>query len=42
VLPLAFGVAGVAVGASVLFWVVGGVVGAGSWVARGLSVPHTR
>lgn len=39
VLPLVFGVAGVAVGASVLFWIVGGVVGAGSWVARGLRVP---
>jgi len=36
VMPLLFGAIGVAVGAAVLFWAVGGAVGAGSWVARGL------
>ena len=35
-MPLVFGAAGAVVGASVLFWVVGSVVGAGSWVARRL------
>jgi MFS family permease len=36
VLPLAFGAAGAAVGAGLLFWVVGAAVAAGSWPARGL------
>lgn len=35
-MPLVFGAAGAVVGAAVLFWVVGGVVGAGSWAARRL------
>ncbi len=36
-MPLAFGAAGTLVGAGVLFWVVGGAVGAGSWIARRLA-----
>jgi sugar phosphate permease len=36
VMPLLFGAAGTVVGAAVLFWAVGGAVGAGSWVARRL------
>ncbi|MDP2005125.1 MAG: MFS transporter [Rubrivivax sp.] len=36
-MPLVFGAAGTLVGAAVLFWVVGGAVGAGSWVARRLA-----
>ena len=36
-MPLVFGAAGTLVGAGVLFWLVGGAVGAGSWVARGLA-----
>ncbi len=36
VMPLLFGAVGALVGAAVLFWVVGGAVGAGSWVARRL------
>ena len=36
-MPLAFGAAGTLVGAGVLFWVVGGAVGAGSWLARRLA-----
>ncbi len=39
VMPLMFGAAGSVVGAGVLFWVVGGAVGAGSWVARRLAAP---
>ncbi len=35
-MPLLFGATGTLVGAAVLFWVVGGAVGAGSWVARRL------
>jgi len=35
-MPLLFGATGTLVGAAVLFWVVGGAVGAGSWVARHL------
>jgi MFS family permease len=35
-MPLIFGATGTLVGAAVLFWVVGGAVGAGSWVARRL------
>lgn len=38
VMPLAFGLAGTVVGAGALFWVVGGAVGAGAWVARRLPV----
>jgi MFS family permease len=37
VMPLLFGVIGVAAGAAVLFWAVGGAVSAGAWVARGLA-----
>lgn len=33
-MPLLFGVLGSAAGAAVLFWSVGGAVGAGSWLAR--------
>ena len=36
VMPLAFGAAGSLVGAGALFWVVGGAVGAGSWLVRRL------
>ena len=35
-MPLLFGVAGAAIGASSLFWVMGAAVAAGSWQARGL------
>ncbi len=35
-MPLLFGATGTLVGAAVLFWVVGGAVGAGSWAARKL------
>ena len=35
-MPLIFGATGAVVGAAVLFWVVGGAVGAGSWLARRL------
>ena len=38
VMPLLFGATGTLVGAAVLFWVVGGAVGAGSWVARRLQM----
>lgn len=34
VMPLIFGATGAIVGAAVLFWVIGGAVGAGSWLAR--------
>jgi MFS family permease len=37
VMPLAFGAAGTLAGAGALFWVVGGAVGAGSWLARRLA-----
>jgi MFS family permease len=40
-MPLLFGVAGSAVGVGGLFWLVGAVVGAGNWVARGLSPLRT-
>ena len=33
-MPLLFGATGAVVGAAVLFWAVGGAVGAGSWMAR--------
>jgi MFS family permease len=36
-MPLLFGATGAVVGAAVLFWVVGGAVGAGSWAARKLA-----
>ena len=36
-MPLLFGATGALVGAAVLFWVVGGAVGAGSWLARRLA-----
>jgi len=36
VMPLIFGATGTLLGAAVLFWAVGGAVGAGSWVARRL------
>jgi MFS family permease len=36
-MPLLFGATGALVGASLLFWVVGGAVGAGSWLARRLT-----
>ena len=36
-MPLAFGLAGTAVGAAALFWAVAGAVGAGSWLARRLA-----
>ena len=35
-MPLFFGAAGVAVGASMLFWAVGASVAGGSWAVRGL------
>jgi sugar phosphate permease len=35
-MPLFFGAAGVAVGASALFWAVGASVAGGSWAVRGL------
>jgi MFS family permease len=34
VMPLVFGASGAVVGAAVLFWAVGGAVGAGAWLAR--------
>jgi len=37
VMPLIFGATGTLLGAAVLFWAVGGAVGAGSWVARRLA-----
>jgi len=36
VMPLAFGVAGTALGPGMLFWAMGAAVGAGSWAAQGL------
>ena len=36
VMPLAFGLAGTALGPGVLFWMMGAAVGGGSWAARGL------
>lgn len=38
VMPLVFGATGAIVGAAVLFWVVGGAVGAGSWLARRIDI----
>lgn len=40
VMPLVFGATGTLLGAAVLFWAVGGAVGAGSWVARRLASAH--
>ncbi len=40
-MPLVFGLAGALIGAGVMFWLVGGAVGAGSWAARGLAAPRT-
>ncbi len=36
VMPLAFGAAGTALGAAALFWLMGGAVASGSWLARRL------
>ena len=36
VMPLAFGVAGTALGPGALFWLMGAAVGGGSWAAHGL------
>jgi MFS family permease len=41
VMPLAFGAAGVVIGAAALFWVVGAAVGAGARAARGLAAVRT-
>ncbi|MCY7314316.1 MAG: MFS transporter [Rubrivivax sp.] len=38
-MPLLFGATGAVVGAALLFWVVGGAVGSGAWVARRLRAP---
>lgn len=38
-MPLIFGATGAVLGAAVLFWVVGGAVGGGSWLARRLPGP---
>lgn len=38
-MPLLFGATGAVLGAAVLFWVVGGAVGSGSWLARRLPGP---
>jgi MFS family permease len=40
-MPLIFGLAGSLIGASLLFWMVGGAVGAGSWVAARMSPVRT-
>lgn len=40
-MPLLFGLVGTVVGAAVLFWVVGGAVGAGAWGARRLDGVRT-
>ena len=36
VMPLAFGLAGTALGPAALFWLMGAAVGSGSWAAVGL------
>jgi MFS family permease len=36
-MPMIFGASGALVGAALLFWLVGGAVGAGSWLARRLA-----
>ena len=35
-MPLAFGLAGTALGPGAVFWLMGLAVGGGNWVARGL------
>ena len=40
-MPLIFGAAGTLTGTALLFWIVGGAVGAGSWVARKLGGVRT-
>ena len=44
VMPLAFGLAGTALGPGLLFWLMGAAVGGGSWATKGLrtapDVPH--
>lgn len=40
-MPLAFGALGSVVGAAVLFWMVGGAVGSGAWLARRLGGVRT-
>ena len=40
VMPLSFGAIGTALGASGLFWLMGGLVALGSWVARSLPSPR--
>ena len=42
VMPLLFGAVGTVIGAAVLFWAVGGAVGAGSWMARRLDAAPAR
>ncbi len=41
-MPLVFGAAGAVLGPGVMFWLMGAVVGSGSWVARGLRQSATR
>lgn len=41
-MPMAFGVVGVALGAGVLFWLIGGALGAGAWLARRLPSPSAH
>jgi MFS family permease len=41
-MPLMFGAAGAWLGVSLIFWVSGAAVGAGQWVARGLSVDRLQ
>jgi MFS family permease len=42
VMPLAFGMAGTALGPGIMFWIMGAAVGSGSWVARGLREVFTE
>ncbi|WP_234413660.1 MFS transporter [Ideonella sp. A 288] len=42
IMPLAFGLAGTALGPGVMFWIMGAAVGAGSWPARGLKRAFER
>nr|BBH51079.1 MFS-transporter [Hydrogenophaga sp.] len=39
-MPLVFGLVGSLLGPAVMFWMMGAVVGAGSWAARGLKEPQ--
>jgi MFS family permease len=41
-MPLAFGLAGTALGPGVLFWLMGAAVGGGNWAARGLQRAFDR